>query len=327
MIRIFSGARMALRLLPALATVLGLSLATLASGQEVYPTRPITIVVPVGAGGSTDSLARALAEHMGRKLGQPVVIENRPGAGATLGAAQMVSTKPDGYTLTMVPLGVFRMPYLSKVQYDPMKDLTYIASVSNFTYAIAVPAESKWKDLAQLIADVKASPDRFSYAGSALYTSNHLLMAELGRVAGLKWTFVPYKGDAEAITALLGGHVQIVSATTTVLPFVESGKVRVLAVGGAEPSPYFPGVPTLKQLGHNVEMLSPLGIGGPAGLPAAVVTKLDRTIREIVEDPAFAKQANQLGMELAYRDHRAYTAWTQATFVAEKTIIKRLAGE
>ena len=313
----------------AAAATLGLGLIASAAAQTgaPYPSKPISLIVPYGAGGGTDALARALTERMGKKLGQPFIVESKPGAAGTLGVTQMVRTKPDGYSLTLVPLSVFRQPYLTKVQYDPLKDLSYIATVMNYTYAIAVPYSAPWKNIQELVADAKKQPDKYSYAGSAQYSSNHLAMTELARAAQLQWTFVPYKGDAEAINALLGSHVDIISATSTILPFVESKKVRVLAVAGAERSPDFPGIPTLKEAGYPVEMASPQGIAGPAGLPQDIVNKLDATVREVMQDPDFIKQARTLGIELNYRDHKAYTAWASATYAKEKTIIARLAGQ
>lgn len=313
----------------AAAATLGLGLIASAAAQTAapYPSKPISLIVPYGAGGGTDALARALTERMGKKLGQPFIVESKPGAAGTLGVTQMVRTKPDGYSLTLVPLSVFRQPYLTKVQYDPLKDLSYIATVMNYTYAIAVPYNAPWKSIQELVADAKKQPDKYSYAGSAQYSSNHLAMTELARAAQLQWTFVPYKGDAEAINALLGSHVDIISATSTILPFVESKKVRVLAVAGADRSPDFPGIPTLKEAGYPVEMASPLGIAGPANLPQDIVNKLDNTVREVMQDPDFIQQARTLGIELNYRDHKAYTAWASATYAKEKTIITRLAGQ
>lgn len=313
---------------------LKLALACLASGavagaiaQQDYPSKAITLIVPYGPGGSTDSMARALGEQLTKRLGQPILIEYKPGAGGTLGAVQMVNAKPDGYYLSLIPLSVFRQPYLNKVQYDPMKDITYVSTVMNYSYAIAVPAASPWKDIHELVKAVKAAPNKYSYAATAQYSSNHLAMAELGRVAGLKWTFIPYKGDVDAITALLGGHVDIINGTSTIIPFVQSQKMRVLAVAGKERSSDYPGVPTLNEVGYPVVMSSPLGVGGPAGMPQAIVDKLDKAIKATVEDPDFIKQTKQLGIELSYRDHKTYTEWTKQTYAAEKTIIGRLAGE
>lgn len=315
------------RLATAMTLGLGLQIGALAQDVASYPNKPINLIVPYGAGGGTDAFARVLSEHIAKKLGQPLIIENKPGAAATLGVLQMTRAKPDGYNLTMVPLSVFRQPYLNKVQYDPIKDVSYIANVMNYTYAIAVPYDAPWKNIAELVKHVKSTPGKISYAGSSQYSSNHLAMTELARVASLEWSFIPYKGDAEAINALLGSHVDVISVTSTILPFVESKKVRVLAVAGAERSPDFPNVPTLKESGYPVEMESPLGIAGPAGLPQEIIEKIDGAIRDVMKSPEFIQKARALGIELNYRDSQTYTAWAKETFAREKTIISRLANQ
>jgi tripartite-type tricarboxylate transporter receptor subunit TctC len=304
---------------------IALAAGSMAYAQADYPTRPITLIVPYGAGGGTSNMARALGDQLAKRLGQPVVLDYKPGAGGTLGVVHTKRAKADGYTLTLVPLSVFRQPYLSPVQYDPLQDVSYISTFMNYSYAIGVPASSPWKTIDDLVKGVKAAPDKFSYAGSAQYSSNHLAMVELGRVAGLNWTFVPFKGDADAITALLGNHVNIISATSTIKPFAADGKVRILAVAGDARSPDYPGVPTLKEAGYNVSMNSPLGVGGPPGLPKAIVDKLDAAIKDSMSDPEFINQARFLSIDLSYRNAADYTAWAKETYANEKSIIGRLA--
>jgi len=298
-----------------------------AFAQDAWPSRAVTLIVPYAAGGSTDQLGRALAEGLTRELKQPVVVDNKPGANGTMGVLQMKRSQPDGYTLTMVPLSVFRQPYLQTVAYQPLKDLSYIATVANYSYAIAVRQDAKWKTIQELVNDAKARPDTISYGTSALYSTNHLVMAELGRAAGVSWTHVPFKGDSEALTAVMGGHVQVVSSTSTVLPFAQSGKMRVLATGGETRPKDFPDVPTLKEAGYPVAMASPLGIGGPANLPMAIVQKLDSAIARVLKDPGFIAQTGKLGIELYYRDHQTYSQYAQQAFAQDKSIIGRLAGE
>lgn len=314
------------RLLPLGVAMTGL-VAGSVSAADNFPSRPITLTVPYGAGGSTDGLARLFAERLGSKLGVNVIVDYKAGAGGTLGAAHIKHQAPDGYSLTLLPLSVLRQPYLVKVNYEPLKDLTWIAAVANYSYVVAVPESSKWKTINELVEDVKANPGKFNYAGSAQYSSNHLALAELGRVAGLDWMFIPYKGDAEAITSLLGNNVDIISATSTILPFVKDKMVRPLAVAGAHRSPDFEGVPTLQESGYDVVMASPLGVGGPANMPEAIVNKLDGAIAEVMVDPAFIEKARFLGFELEHKNHKDYTDWAKETYAKEKTIIGRMAGE
>lgn len=314
--------------LSAIAAGLYLTLAAPVShAAPDYPKQPVSLVVPYSPGGATDALARLLADHVSKRLNGNFVIEYKAGASGTLGVLHVKGKKPDGYSLTFLPLSVLRQPYLVPVSYDPIKDLTWIASVANYTYVIAVPGNSPIQTIEQLVEEVKKNPGKYNYAASAQYSSNHLLMAELGRAAGLKWTYVPFKGDADAITALLGGHVDFISATSTILPFIQNGQVRPLAVGGAERSPDLPDVPTLRERGYDVEMLSPLGIGGPAGMNPEIVALLDKAIGDSVKDPAFVETARRMGWELLYRNHADYTQWARETYAREKTIIERLAGE
>lgn len=314
------------RMLPAGVAMAGVFAGSV-NAADTYPSRPITLTVPYGAGGSTDSLARSFAERLGSKLGVSVIVDYKAGAGGTLGAAHVKNQAPDGYSLTLLPLSVLRQPYLVKVNYEPLKDLTWISAVANYSYVVAVPESSTWQTINELVDDVKANPGKFNYAASAQYSSNHLAMAELGRVADLDWTFIPYKGDAEAITSLLGSNVDIISATSTILPFVKDKKVRPLAVAGSQRSPDFEGVPTLKESGYDVEMASPLGVGGPANMPVEVVNKLESAIAAVMADPVFLEKARFLGFELAHKNHKDYTAWAEQTYANEKTIIGRLAGE
>ena len=312
---------------PICALACSVATVPLTHAQDAYPSRPITLIVPYAAGGSTDQLARALADGLGRALKQPVVIDNKPGGNGTFGAIQMTRVKPDGYNLTMLPLSVFRQPYLQQVSYNPLKDLSYIAMVANYSYAIAVRQDAKWKTIKELVDDAKANPNAIAYGTSALFSSNHLVMAELGRVTDVSWTHVPYKGDAEALTALMGGHIQVVSSTSTVLSFMQSGKMRVLATGGETRPKDFPDAPTLREAGYPVVITSPLGIGGPADLPPAIVDKLDSAIRELLKAPAFMATADKLGIELNYRNNQQYVEYARLTSAQEKTIIERLSKE
>jgi len=314
----------------ALLTLIGTSAFAALPGAafaQSFPQRPVTLIVPYAAGGTTDILARALAEHMGRTLKQPVVIENRPGANGTMGAQRMKQARPDGYTLTMVPLGVFRQPYLEKVQYDPVKDLSYVSMVAGYSYAIAVRADSPVQNIQQLVEQSKNGKQGVFYGISALYSVNHALMAQLGQLTGAKWTAVPFKGDSESINALLGGQIQAISVTNTVVPFVQAGQVRVLATVGDKRTKEFAQAPTLLESGYKLSVRSPLGIAGPAGLPADVVGALDAAVRAAVNDPAFQATADRYGIELTYQGPAEYTDYARKTAVGEKDIVELMRNE
>lgn len=306
---------------------LGLTAAAigLCAQAQAFPDRPITLVVPYAAGGSTDVLARALAEHMGQTLKQPVVVENRPGASGSMGVMRMKQSKPDGYALTIVALGVFRLPYLEKVNYDPVKDLSYVSMLAGYSYAIAVRADSPIQTIDQLIAQSKNGQGLF-YGISALYSVNQAIMTELAALTGARLTAVPFKGDSESINALLGGQVQAASVTSTIVPFVKAGKVRVLATAGEKRAKDMPDAPTLLEAGYKMSVLSPLGIAGPAGMPSDVVDKLDAAIHAAVSDPAFQAKADQYGIDLMYRNAADYTAYAKKAALDEKDIVKLMRG-
>jgi tripartite-type tricarboxylate transporter receptor subunit TctC len=315
------------RTLLTFAALAGSGAMPFAAHAQAFPKQPITLIVPYAAGGTTDILARALAEHMGRTLKQPVVVDNRPGANGTMGVQRLRQAKPDGYTLSMVPLGVFRQPYLEKVQYDPLKDLSYVAMVAGYNYAIAVRADSPIKNIQQLVEQSKQDKDGVFYGVSALYSVNQAVMARLGQLTGAKWTAVPFKGDSESINALLGGQIQAISVTNTVVPFVQAGQIRVLATAGEKRPKDFPDAPTLQDAGYKMAVRSPLGIAGPAGLPADVVKALDGAIQAAVNDPAFQASADRYGIELMYQGSAEYTDYARNTAVGEKAIVELMKGE
>ncbi len=315
--------------LKGLLAAAGLITAFGAQAQASYPSRPITLIVPYGAGGTTDQLARSLGDALSRQLGQPVVVENKPGANGTMGVMQLRRAAPDGYTLSIIPMGVFRQPYLQAggVGYDPIKDVTYVSQVAEYAYALAVRADSKWQSVDDLVAEAKRRPGEINYGSSGLFTSNHLAVVELESAADIDMTHVPFKGDSEALSALLGGHVDMVSSTNTVLPFMKSGQMRVLATVGADRPADFANVPTLKEAGFDVVMASPIGVGGPGGLPAPIVQKLDEAIGNATRDPAFQEIAARMGLTLNYANHTDYTAFAHGAVASEKTIIERLSAE
>src|SRR5690625_856307 len=294
-----------------------------------YPEKPITIIVPYAPGGSLPILGRLIGDRLSRHFDHNVIIENRAGADGTLGVVQTRRQKPDGYSLTMLPLTVLRQPHLIDVAYDPIEDITWISSMTNYNYAIAVPWDSPWETMEDLITAVKENPGKYNYAGSSPYSSNNLAMVELAREADLDWQYIAFKGDIDGLNALLGNHVDLISSTvTSLMPFVEDKRLRPLAVAGPQRSPDLPDIPTLKELGFNVGLASPLGLGGPANMVPEVIAILDGAIQEALEDPAFIEQAqNQGWTELLYMNHEDYSKWAAETFENEKSIIERLSAQ
>ncbi|MDW5442450.1 tripartite tricarboxylate transporter substrate binding protein [Polaromonas sp. SM01] len=305
-------------------TAIGLLAAAIPAMAQNYPNRPIKLIVPYSAGGVTDQLGRTFAEFAGKRLGQPIIIENKTGANGTLGAVQMLNTDPAGYTLTMIPIGVFRMPHITGAQYDPLKDLTYISTVCGFNYYIAVNASSPWKTLAELVDYTKKKTGPVSYGTPGAYSSQHIGMAQLGEKAGVDWTHIPFKGDADAMAGLLGNHIQAVVSASSVLPYVTAGKMRVLAALGDKRSPDLPNVPTLKEQGYPIVHTSPFGFAGPKGMDPAVVKKLEDAFRDVYNDPQFQVALQKLGMTPLYMDQATYTKYARDTYLGERDALKAM---
>lgn len=310
------------------ATVFGVAaIGGQALAQDAYPNKAITLIVPYGAGGTTDLIGRALAEGMGKHLNQTIVVENKPGAAGSMGANDMVNAKPDGYRITLAPAGIFRQPYLQKTRYDPIKDLTFISAFANYDFAIAVSPESPIQNIHDYVKFIQENPDKMDFGTPGRFTGNQVVMVELATAVKGKAVHVPFKSDSESISSLLGGQIQSVVSTNIILPFIQSGKVRVLATAAAERPAAFSQVPTLKEAGYDVVVPSPLGVAGPKDLPADVVAKLDEAIKATIETEKFQKSMIDYGVQIKYMDHKEYQAYAEKTFVEEKTIVERLGDE
>ena len=300
-----------------------LGLASLAAGAQNYPNRPITLIVPWPAGGSTDTHLRKLAELASKNLGQPIVIENKPGAGGMLGPAGMAANaKPDGYTLSQLTIAAFRQPHMQKVDYDPLKDFTYIIGVSGYTFGVVVKSDSPYKTFNEVIAYAKAHPGEFSYSSTGTGTSPHLLMEEVAYKAGVKFNHIPFKGNADSTQALMGGHVMAQSDATGWGKFVDQGAFRLLVTFGETRTRW--GAPTAKELGYDVVSYSPYGIVGPRGMDPKVVKILHDAFRKASEDPENQKVLQTLDQVYWYKSSEDYAKWAAETFVAERATIERL---
>ena len=251
----------------------GIALPSLVSAQA-FPARTIRYICPWPAGGSTDVVMRAIAESAGKALGVPVIVDNKPGAGGTFGANELVNAKPDGYTLAQLPHGVFRIPHMQKVQFDTLKDFTWVACLTGYTFGLVVPVNSPIKSIKDLVDFAKASPEKFTYGHTGIGTSPHLAVEEFAQRAGIKLTNVPFKGNADNMQAVLGDHVMGASDATGWGPHVDAGKLRLLATYGSKRAQRWPNVPTLLELGYQTVSDSPFGVCGPKGMEPAVTARI-----------------------------------------------------
>jgi tripartite-type tricarboxylate transporter receptor subunit TctC len=306
-----------------LLALVGLLFASLSLAQS-FPTRPVTLLVTFPAGGPTDIAGRALAEATSKYLGQPVVVENRPGATGTLGAAALVNARPDGYTVSMIPITVLRLPHMENVAFDPMKDIRYVMGVSGYVFAFVVRADAPWKSMAELVAAAKASPGKISYGSHGIGGSVHLATEELSVAQGVKLNHIPYKGSADMLTAMLGGHLDVAVDSTGAVPHVAAGKARVLAVLTEKRAPVWPDVPTLVELGYGIVSTSPYGIGVPAATPPAAVKTLHDAFKKGLEDPIHTQTLAKYNQPVWYLSTEDYSKWAREQYEKERRIIDSL---
>lgn len=296
-----------------------------ATAQEAYPTRSIRLLVGFAAGGATDVTFRKLGELASRQLGQPIIIENKPGAGATLAPSTMAKTeRPDGYTIAAATAGLLRYPYMQKVDWDPIKDFTWIAGLGGYSFALAVNADSSLKSVNDLLVYAKENPGKVTIATAGAGTTMHLLAEALAGMAGIEITHVGYRGSSEAGTAVLGGHTMaMVDAVGTILPHSESGKMRVLLSFDAQPTDWLRGVPTAKSLGYDLVYPAPYGLVGPKDMPAPIVDKLYQAFRAAAESDEYRKLLETLKQTEWHRGPRDYEQWAREFYVSERSLVDR----
>lgn len=289
-----------------------------------FPLRPITLICPWPAGGSSDAVLRAFADSAARVLGVAVVVENRPGVGGTLGATAMLRAAPDGYTLTQLPLGVFRLPHMQKMAFDPLKDLSPIIGLSGYTFGLAATLDAPYKTLPDMVAWARAHPGLLVYGHTGAGTTPHLAFEEFAHLAGFTTQDVPFKGSAEITQAILGGHLPLMSGTLEFAPHVRAGKLRLLATLGAQRSKAFPDTPTVKECGWDTVSESPFGIAGPKGMDAAVVRVLHDAFKQTLTDPKVLETLDRFQQPLIYLNTEDYKRYAVRTFEAERLTIARM---
>lgn len=305
----------------------GLGLLGRAQAQpQAFPAKPITIIVPVTAGGLLDSFVRGSARLAQPYLNdQPIIIENRPGAQLLLGADAIARVaRGDGYLLTAFTQIMLRAPHMRQVNYDPLKDFTWIIEQVGTPFAVAVRTESPYRTLADLVADAKARPGAVSYATVGMGNGGHLMMEELARLQDVKVNPIPVKGSSEAIRGVLGGHFDCLCDAASWAPHVAGGKMRLLVQFSEQRLRKYPDVPSARELGIPLVYTSPIGLLGPKAMDPQVVKTLHDAFLKAAATPEYRLLLDQLDLFPLYRNSADFAAHARDEFAREREIVQRL---
>jgi tripartite-type tricarboxylate transporter receptor subunit TctC len=309
-----------------ISLTIGLAAASGAHAQATWPAKPVTLLVPFPPGGSTDMIARTLSPQLQQRLGSSFIVDNRAGAGGTLGAGMAKRAAADGYTLLVSSLGPFVIgPHLIKTTpYDPLKDFDYLTVAVQAPNVLAVPANSPHKSIADVMAFLKANPEKMTFASAGNGTSDHLTAELFWQETNTKGVHVPYKGGAPAMTDLLGGQVDATFMNiNTGLPQITGGKLRALAITSAKRSPLLPDVPTMEESGFKgVTVYSWQAFAAPKGLPADIKSKLHAALVEGLNDPSVKPKLLELGFEIVGNTPEEFTAFQASEFARWKKVIE-----
>ena len=293
--------------------------------QEVYPSRPVTFIVPFPPGGSTDLGYRLLTKETEKHLGQPIVVVNKPGGGGTVGVSAIAAAKPDGYTIGQSPSGGFLaiMPHIEKIPYHPIKDLRYIMQFAELNFGVLVKADSSFKSFKDLMAFARQNPKKLTYGTNAPNSISNLIMEQIAKKEGVQMTHIPFKGSAEYQTALLGGHVLFVVGEFN-YSYLEGGQARVLLFLGEKRSEEYPQVPVVKDLGYDIPCPVYNGVAGPKGLPDEIARKLEEAFSRGMKEPAFVKGMKDLHVTLLHRNSKEVTDWAAHNYELFGKILREM---
>jgi tripartite-type tricarboxylate transporter receptor subunit TctC len=296
-----------------------------AAQAQSFPDKAVRIVVPFTTGGASDSLARTVAERMAVHLKQPVLVENKPGAGTTLASSFVAKAKPDGHTVLFAASSFGIAPWLYKdVGYDPLKDFAPLSQLASITHVLVVNNEVPAKNVQEFIQWAKAHPTAVNYASVGAGTTTHLEAEVFKRMAGVEMTHVPYRGSKEALVDLVGGRVQAMfDAYTSSAPLARDGRLRILGVTTAQPSAAAPGVPTIaKEALPGFDVMTWMGLLVPAGTPADALAKLSEAVQAALADPAVQDKLKGLGFDVIGSKPEAFGAYLKKDVTSWRDFIQ-----
>ena len=308
----------------ALAALAACALAApLAQAADPYPHKPIQLVLPFPPGGSFDPIFRTLAEAASRDLGQPIVLMHRPGAGGVTGTASLATmNEADGYTIAVMHNSVIRAPLVQKVTWDPLKDFTYLIGLAGLTTGIVVASDAPWKSLPELLADAKKRPGVVSWGNVGAISINRIYAERLAKQAGTSFNLVPYKGGSEAFQAVIGRHLDVYG-DPGFGPQVQGGKVRLLATFTADRLKRYD-VPTVKELGHDMVIESPVGLVAPKNLDPKIAARLHVAFSKAATDPTYLQQLELFDMQPKLMTGESYADYARAQFERERKMLAEI---
>lgn len=312
-----------------IAAVLALAIVAPAHAQDAFPSRPITLVVPFPPGGIADITARPLAAAMEKILQQPVTVQNKAGAAGAVGMAAAATAKPDGYTLLVALVSVSVIPEVDKLfgraPAYTRDQLVGIARLNADPPMLIVNAEYPWKTLKDFVGDPQAKSGALVYSSSGIYGASHVPMEMLMQLAGLKMRHLPTTGGAPAMTAVLGKHAAMWNSPPAVAaPHLAAGKIRALAHYGAKRLPDFPDVPTMKELGYDIEYYLWTGLFAPKGVPEPILKTLGAAVAKAAEDPEFKAAMAKAKVPVAYQDAAEFKAWWDKDAAMLAEVVKKI---
>lgn len=311
----------------ALASTAMMSLAAGSASAAGYPDKPIRMIVPYVAGGAADISARVMAAHMTKDLGATVVVENKPGANGMIGTDMVAKSAPDGYTLLLDASGplVVNPSLYAKTPYDPVADFAPISQITSYQYVLVVPGQSKIQGIPDLIAQAKKAPGSVTYGSAGVGAGGHLAGELFARQTGTQLSHIPYKGNAQALTDVLGGQLTFTFDTVvTATPHIQSGKLRGYAVSGPRRAPGLPEIPTLQELGYKDFAVTQFqGLLAPAGTDPAIIARLHQAVQRAAGDPEVIKKlATEGGNEMVAGTPEAFAALIKDDLGRYRKLIK-----
>lgn len=307
------------------ALLSALAAPALARAEGDYPNRTIRLVIPWPPGASADAFLRIMAEQTGKRLGQSMVPDNKPGANGSLSGVALKDARPDGYTLGQIHTGTFRAALMTdKPAYDPLNDFTYIIQLSGSVHGIVVRTDSPYKTFEDLVAAAKADPEKLTYGTFGQASVQNLVMVDLQQRLGIKMTHVPYKGGSDLYNGLLGSQIDAIADASGWIPLVQAGKFRLLVVWGSKRLPLFPEVRTLREAGIDLDVNSPYGVCGPKGMDPAIVKKVHDAMKDALFSPETQAVMNTYNMPTLYLDTAAYDKAARAQNQIEIDNLKRV---